>query len=187
MLRLLILPFFLCTSLYAFSQSTDFISVRKKNGRRIKTFIQGAPITFETVYGSPVDGWINRIKNDSVFVKIYDVRRYGTAWGSVILDTVGSSVVPFYYKEIGRIKIFDKRRFNRMKIGKLLAIGGAGYLLLNLANGAYLEESVISKDNVQSIGIALGAVASGMFLNRFYKPDNFSRKRHRIVYVAMKP
>ena len=185
MLRLLIVSGFICCSVLCFSQS-DFISVRKKNGRHVKTFIQGSPIIFKTVYGSYVDGWINDIKEDSVFVKIYDVRRFTTNWGSMLLDTVNSSIVPFYYKEISTIKISNKRRFVQSKIDKLLVIGGAGYLLLNLANGGYLNESVTGKKNVQSLGIALGAIASGLLIKQFYKPDNFSRKKHRIVYVSMK-
>lgn len=185
MLRLLILLCFLSSAFRSFSQTGDFISVRKKNGRHVKTFMKGSPVIFETAYGGYVDGWINALDKDSVFVRVYDIRTYRTAFGSAIVDTVSSSVIPFHYKEIKRIKIMSKRRFVRSKIDRLLIYGGTGYLLLNIANGAYLGEEISTRKNLQSLGTALGAIAAGYLIRRFHRPDNFSRKKHRIVYVRM--
>lgn len=165
------------------AQVSDFISVRKPNGRTVKTFISGAPILLETVYGTPVSGWIAAIRNDSIFIKFYVVQRLPTTFGTIMFDTLGSRTVPIHYQDIKRIKVFRKKRFIRSKADKLLIIGGAGYFILNLANGAYLNESVTDKKNVRSLGISLGAIGIGWIINRYFPVNNFSSKKHKIVYV----
>ena len=186
MLRLLFSTALVCLCFMATSQVSDFISVRKKSGRTIRSFFPGSPIVAETFYGSYLDGWVEDIRNDSVFIKIYDVRYYGTPYGGTIIDTIRNYVVPIYHKEIKSIKVYQRRKSAPAKIAKLLVIGGAGYFLLNLANGAYLNESITEKKNIRSLGISLGSLGAGLLLNRFFKPNNFSEKKHRIIYIKMK-
>ena len=185
MLRLLILFGLLTFHSASLSQVSDFISVRKRNGRAIKTFMVGSPIVFESLYGSHVDGWISDIRNDSVFVKMYYTQTIVTLYGSRMLDTIGSYIVGIHHKAIGSIKVFKKRRSLLAKLDKLLIIGGAGYLLLNLANGAYLKEGVTDDKNLRSLGISLGAIGVGLLINHFNTMNNFSSKKHQIVYVRM--
>ena len=185
MFRLLCSTAFIFCYLVSVSQISDFISVRKKNGRIIKSFYAGSPIVVETVHGSYLDGWVNEIKNDSVFVKIFDIRYYRAAYGGTIIDTVRSYIIPVHHKEIKGIKVFERRKSAPAKIGKLLVISGAGYFLLNLANGAYLNESVTDKKNVNSLGISLGLLSAGLLINRLFKPTSFSEKKHKVVYVKM--
>ena len=186
MFRLLLLTMLTLGCVTASSQVSDFISVRKKNGRTIKSFFPGSPIIAETFYGSYLDGWVEAIRSDSVFIKIYDVRYYGTPYGGTIIDTIRNYIVPIYHEEIKSIQVFERRKQFPSKISKLLLIGGSGYFLLNLANGAYLNESVSDKKNLRSLGISLGSVGAGLLLNRLFKPNNFSEGKHRIVYVKMK-
>jgi len=185
MLRLLIVSALILSHFSADAQVSDFISVRKKNGRTIKTFMVGSPIVFESRYGSYVDGWIQDIKNDTVFVKTYYTQTMVTPYGARSLDTIGSYVVGIHYKAIGSVKIFNRKRSFVSKIDKLLVIGGVGYLLLNLANGAYLKEPVTNDSNLQSLGISLGAAGAGLLINRFTRRSSFSNKKYRIVYVRM--
>ena len=186
MLRLLISTVFVFCYLISTSQVSDFISVRKKNGRIIKSFNAGSPIIVETFYGSYLDGWVEEIKHDSLFIKIFDVRYYRAGHGGTIIDTVRSYIIPMYHKEIKSIKVFERRKLLPSKIAKLLIMGGAGYFLLNLANGAYLNQSVSEKKNVRSLGISLGSVGAGLLINRLVKPNNFSERKQKIVYVKMK-
>lgn len=186
MFRLLLLIVLTLGNFTASSQVSDFISVRKKNGRTIKSFFPGSPIIAETFYGSYLDGWVEAIKNDSVFFKIYDIRYYGTPYGGTIIDTIRNYIVPIYHKEIKSIQVFERRKKIPSKISKLLLIGGSGYFLLNLANGAYLNQSVTDKKNMKSLGISLGSAGAGVLLKYLFKPNNFSEKKHRIVYVKMK-
>ena len=123
MFRLLLLTALTLGCFTASSQVSDFISVRKKNGRIIKSFFPGSPIIAETFYGSYLDGWVEAIKNDSVFIKIYDVRYYRAMHGGTIIDTVRSYIIPIYHKEIKSIEVFERRKRIPSKISKLLLIG----------------------------------------------------------------
>lgn len=185
MLRLLFLSIFIFLYYASFSQPSDFISVRKKNGRHLKTFIKGSPILFETAYGSYIQGPITEIKKDSLFIRMFDIRTYTTAFGSRIVDTVRTYTTGIHYKEIKRIQVFRRNNFIWSKMDKLLFIGGSGYFLLNLANGAYLSEPVTSKENLRSLGISLGAVGAGLIIRKYFMINNFSRRKHKIVYVNM--
>ena len=71
------LKLLLIFTLFSFSiqaQVSDFITVKKRNNRTLKTFFPGSTITFESVYGHFISGIIENIRNDSLFVKMYDVR-----------------------------------------------------------------------------------------------------------------
>lgn len=186
MLRLLLVSCFTGIHFLSLAQGQDFISVRKKNGRPLKTFIAGSPIIFETVYGTYVSGPIEAIKNDSVFVKIYDIRTFATNLGFAMVDTISTYIAGFHYKDIRKIRLFNKERFIRSKIDKLLIIGGAGYFILNVVNGAYFNEPITDKKNLRSLAISLGAVGTGLLINKFFKVSNFSTGKHKIVYVNMK-
>ena len=186
MLRLLLTTTLISVYFLATSQVSDFISVRKKNGRTIQSFYPGSPIIVETLQGSYLDGWVEEIKNDSVFVKVYDIRYYRTGYGGTLIDTVRSYIIPVHYKEIKGIKVFENKRSVPSKVSKLLIIGGVGYFVLNLANGAYLNQSVKDQKNLRSLGISVAAVGAGLLMNRLFKPNNFSEKKHRVVYVKMK-
>lgn len=161
------------------------ISVRKKNGRLIKTFIAGSPVELESVYNGYVNGWIRNIKNDTVFVKIYDIRRVAGFLGLPTIDTFGTYIVAIYYKDIEKIKISARQRFISLKLDKLLYIGGIGYFILNLINGPYLEQPITDKENLRKLGISLGAVGTGLLISKLFSAENFSKRTHRIVYVRM--
>src|SRR5688572_20612376 len=85
------------------SQLSDFISVQKKNGRIIRNFGVGSPITFLTSSGMPNAGIITQIRNDSIFLRNIDVRQLFTSYGGVLLDTV-SFLSSWHYKEIAAVK-----------------------------------------------------------------------------------
>jgi len=183
--RPVLLIVFVLLSVTAFSQQqpSDFIVVKKKNNRTIKTFFPGLPITLEMVNSAWVDGYITAIRNDSVFVKEYDIRSVPTIWGVNMLDTAGSFIVAVYHKDIKRIIVNNRPpAFSYMTDGTILMIGGIGYALLNVVNGAYLHEPITSKENIKSLGIALGMAGAGFALKKITK--NAHRKQY-IEYVRM--
>lgn len=106
--RLLVLVILL-TAQTVFSQSLDYISVRKKNGRVIKNFYAGSPILLQLVDGSYLDGPIQAIRNDSVFVTLYDIRRFPTTFGTYVTDTIAVTVIGFHHNEIQRIQLVKKK------------------------------------------------------------------------------
>jgi hypothetical protein len=186
MLRLLLICCF--TGIYCLSvaQVSDMISVRKNNGRLIKTFMAGSPVILESVYNGHVNGWIMNIRSDSVFVKIYAVRTVAGFLGLPTVDTFGTYIAAIYYKDITKIKVSQRQRFISSKLDKLLFIGGTGYFILNILNGAYLEQPITDKENLKKLGISLGSVGTGILINKLFSAGNFSKRRNKIVYVRMK-
>lgn len=183
MFRLLLMIGFI--GAFSYLPAQDFITVKKKNGVPVKTFVQGSPITFETIYGDYVSGPIEILQNDSLFIRYYDIRRYPTSIGSVVIDTITTFLIKYHYNEIKRIKIAGRNRSFASKIDKLLMLGGAGYFALNIVNGAYFNESITSNKNLRSLGISLGAFGTGLIINKFFKPKDFTTRKQKIEYVKL--
>jgi hypothetical protein len=159
------------------------ISVTQKNGKHLATFFSGIDIDFKTVYGRNVHGTIKIIKNDTVFMKIYQMGYYATAFGFAVLDTVATFLTPFPFKDIVSIKIYKKTRFIRRNIGGMLKIGGAGYAGLNTINGLTKGESVTGKENVKKLKYAGAAFGLGYIINKFFPVNRYTKKRDRIIYI----
>jgi hypothetical protein len=169
-----------------FGQASDFISVRKKNNRTVKTYFPGVVIKFQTTFFRMVEGQIVQIRNDSVFVKEWDIRIVPTSLGVTVVDTAGSHVTGVHYKEI-KVVYWDKRKKIHEYItdGSLLMIGGTGYAALNVINGAYLNEPITDSKNLRSLGIALGAAGTGYLLHRLNRKEAKFERRYRVHYIKM--
>lgn len=185
MTRFSILMCLLLSSFLAFSQASDFIVVKKKNNRTLKTYFPGTPIVLETVDYRYFSGIIQSVRNDSVFIKQYDVRTLMNQWGTTSVDTVGSYLIQLHYKDINKVVFDRKESFWFIKNGTLFMIGGLGYAALNVINGAYLKEPITDKRNLQSLAIALGVAGGGYVLNRIQHLRNKNGKRYRIEYIRM--
>jgi hypothetical protein len=94
---------------------------------------------------------------------------------------VGAYLSGYHYKEIAKCDVSDRMRLQQLTPGRILIIGGTGYALLNVFNGAYLHESITSSKNLKSLGIAAGAVGTGILANYLAR---HGRKYH-IEYVHM--
>lgn len=171
----------------SFAQSLDYISVRKKNGRVLKNFYAGSNILLQATDGSYLEGPVNSVRNDSVFVTLYDIRRFPTIWGTYTVDTIATTVAGIRSEEIKRIYLNRRKGFFQRQIPPLLMIGGAGYLTLNLLNGALYHQPVTDKKNIRRLETAAGAFALGFLLNKLFSSDGFSKKGNKIIYVDLKP
>ncbi len=181
MVRAVLLFIFIIVAAKSFSQASDFISVKKRNNRTLKTFFPGVPISFETFDKRQVSGLITAIRNDSVFVKAWDVRPMINGLGIPVTDTVGAYLSGFHYKEINKVEVSDRMKLQQLTPGRILIIGGTGYALLNIINGAYLHQSITSSKNLTSLGIAAGAVGAGFLTNYLVKRGN----RYHVEYIRM--
>lgn len=163
------------------SQASDFITVVKRNGRTVKSFFPGVPISFQTFDHRQSSGMIMAIRHDSLFVKEWDIRPMINGFGIPVVDTVAFYINGFHYKEIDKIEVSDRMKFQQVTIGRLLTIGGGGYIALNLINGATQHESITSKKNLTSLGIAAAAVGAGVLANNIRK----YRNKYQVQYVHM--
>lgn len=161
------------------------MTVKKKNNRTYTTYFPGSHIECETIFGYHVNGWVEAVHNDSVFVKQYSIQMTPTQFGVSRLDTLGSYLVGIYYKDIDVVIIPRKESFGYVKNGSIFIIGGLGYALLNFVNGKYLKEPITTSRNLRSLGIALGVAGGGYLINRLHLSNNRNGKKYRVEYVHM--
>lgn len=125
-LRFIIILFVCFVSIAGFCQMSDILSVRKKNGKIIKSFYRGSEITFQKKDGSYIHGFMKDIKNDSVFWIDYNIQAYVTTSRARLFNTLDTRVSGIAYQNSERIKVFEYHRFVRSKIRKLFKIGDVG-------------------------------------------------------------
>src|SRR5438874_4204163 len=109
LLPLLLLVLF---SLSAFSQASDFVTVKKKNNRTYATYFPGSAINCMTLEGYYLHGVVDTVRNDSVFVRQYDIRLTPTVFGVNRIDTMGTYVLGIHYKEIDVVVVPRKESFS---------------------------------------------------------------------------
>jgi hypothetical protein len=169
----------------AHAQMSDFISVRTRKDRNVKTFFPGSFISFTTVDNHHIEGNIDRIAHDSVFLKMYQVQAVPTVFGVTSVDTLGAFDVRLHYKDIRMVDVPRKGSFGFIRNGVIFMIGGIGYTLLNVVNGGFLNESVGSHKNISKIGTAMAVAGGGFVLNRIYVHNQRKGLNYKIVYVRM--
>lgn len=188
MLRLLVIITILIQSFSSFSQ--DYIIVKDKAGRTIKRIYLGFPVTYETKDRNFIEGPVAAIRNDSILVRMFEVREYPTEIGFILRDTISTYLIGNNYHDIRRIELHEKRRsrrsFGREKAEQLLMIGGAGYFLLNILNGAFFKEPVTNPKNLRSLQISIGLFGVGLFLNKVVGvKSQYTTKKHKIIYIDL--
>ena len=169
---LLILLFISTTS---FSQSADFIQL-KKNNKTITTFYSGMNMAFTAESGAYIDALINGIKNDTLYLQQFIIRYLPTTIGTYIVDTVGSYHYKYHYNQIVAIGQKEKTNFNVKGSGAALFGGG---VLLTLASGVVYvadKEKFSAPLLLASVGLgtlgyfmAKGKKGSGMLIGKKYK------------------
>ena len=169
----------------ASAQSLDYISVRNKDGRAMKNFYAGSTVLLQLEDGRYLQGPVQTVQNDSVFITVYDIRLWPTPYGSYVKDTITTTHAGIHYKEIKRVFLNQRRGFFKRMSGPLLMIGGGGYLFLNVVNGALYKLPITDGQNLRRIGTAAGAGGLGYLFTRLFASDGFSKKKHHIVYVNL--
>jgi hypothetical protein len=167
------------------AQASDFIAVKKRNNRTMRSYFPGTPIICQTIYGNYFDGYVTAVRNDSVFIKQYDIRPVPGMYGIARMDTVTSYITGLHYKDI-RILNFQRRQsFGLFRNGTILIIGGLGYAGLNMVNGKYLNEPVLKGGNLRKLGIAAGVAGAGFILKYLNKRSQHNEKKYRVEYIRM--
>jgi hypothetical protein len=176
----IILLFFLFVTSSAYSQSGDFIMLKKKN-KTIQTIYAGNNIAFTTVSGSYINAHINGIKNDTLLLQEYIIQYLPTTIGTYILDTVGSYRYKFNYNQIKGIGKVQKKGFNTKGSGASLFGGG---ILLTLASGVVF---LVDREKFSApLLIASAALATaGYFLAKGGGSGLLIGKKYKLVYMDM--
>ena len=174
------LTLLLLNTTVAFSQSADFI-ILKKRGKTIETFYAGTHITFTSTTGAYRDALINRIQNDSIYLQEFITQYQPTTFGTYIIDTLGSYRYQYHYNQIAVIGRKEKRGFNTKGSGAALLGGG---VVLTLASGVvYLVDRQKFSAPLLIASVALGTI--GYFLAKGGKSGMIIGKKYKLVYMSM--
>lgn len=174
----------------AAAQQSDFIVLKKRNGRPLKTYFPGVFISAATNSGFTINGYIKDIRNDSVFVQQEVTRLAATEYGSKI-DTLRYTF-GVHYSEIGKFNYSGTQRYGKKKgfvqiaVPKIMIIGGIGFIVLELVNTAYRGESLTDNNKLAAIGIAAGVAAAGFIWQRLQNKDKEVGGKFKVVYVKVK-
>jgi len=169
------------------SQSSDFIVLKKRNNRTLKTYAPGSFISAVTYSGFPINGFIKEIRHDSIIILQQERRLMSTDFGSEV-DTVSYTIGVDYHE----VKSFHytsqytwgrKRGFAEITIPRLMRVGGVGFLILELVNTVYRKESLTANNKLVPLGIAAGVAATGFAISYFQNRSDKAGGKYKVVYV----
>lgn len=171
-----------------FSQQTDFIVLKKRNNRTVKTYYPGSFLSATTWNGFEINGYIKFIRNDSI-IFVQEERKLVSVDFGTELDTVYTTMA-VDYREIkrwhhsGDYYWGHKRGFVEIVLPKLMIIGGTGYVLLELINTVYRKESLNENNKLPALGKAAGVAIAGYIWSRLSDENKKkASKKYKVVYI----
>lgn len=181
----------LLTFSYASAQPSDYILLKQRNNRTLKTYYAGSYISADTYDGFGLNGIIIAIRNDSIIVQQHETKLVPSEFGQKI-DTFRYTM-GVYYNQIKKFNFvkFDaagrKGGFAQVTIPRLMIIGGLGFAGLELINTAYRRESLTQNNKLESLSISAGVAVTGILWNFISKNRNKVGGKYRVVYVKATP
>lgn len=181
------------TCSFVVAQQSDFIVLKNKNNRTLKSYFPGTFISASTYAGFNINGFIKSIRNDTLLIEQQDIRQRPTQFGVPVLDTVVFEV-PVYYRDLFKFEYKshkgpsgESRRtgFSEVTIPRIMTIGGAGYLILELVNSAYRKESLSDGNKLTGLAIASGVAAGGVIWSTILRRNDRAGGKYKVVYIKM--
>jgi hypothetical protein len=169
------------------SQPADFIVLKKRNNRTLKTYYPGAFISAVTYNGFSINGFIKDIRHDSIIIQQQEMQLQATDFGSRV-DTMAYTV-GIDYREIKSFHFTSqytwgrRRRFAEVTLPRLMRVGGVGFLVLELVNTAYRKESITANNKILPLGLAAGVAATGFAIAYFQNRSDKAGGKYKVVYV----
>jgi len=176
------LPVLLFISSGSFSQSADFI-ILKKHNKTVTTFYSGTNIAFTAESGVYIDARINGIQNDTLYLQEFIIRYLPTTIGTYIIDTAGSYHYKYHYKQIVAIGQKEKTNFNVKGSGAALLGGG---VLLTLASAVvYVADREKFSAPLLIASVGLGTIGYFMAKGKKHGGGMTIGKKYKLVYMNM--
>ena len=171
-------------SIVSTGQRSDFIVLKKKNNRTLKTYFNGSFISATTYNGFVLNGMIKEIRNDTLFVEQQNVYQVPTQFGVPALDTL-IYTVPVDYRDLRRFDYSRKTGFLEISLPRIMTLGGLGYLVLESVNTLYRKESFNDRSKLIGMGVAAGVAGAGLLLKRLHDNSKEAGGKFKVVYVKM--
>lgn len=166
----------------------DFIVLRKRNNRTLKTYGQGSFLSAKTNTGFQLNGFITAIRNDSIFIRQQETKLVAKEFGQAI-DTVFYTFgfdhrnITAYYFRNQYDPAMRKRGFVQTTLPVIMIAGGTGFILLELINTAYRKEPLNDEKKLISLGIAAGVAATGIVLQTLNNRKDQVGNKYKVFYV----
>ena len=173
-------PVCLFFSLASLAQSSDFIILKKHNST-VESFFTGYNIIFTATSGAYINAQIEKIKNDTLYLREFIIRYLPTTFGTYKVDTAGSFRYQYHYKQVAAIGRKEKTNFNWRGSGGGLLGGG---ILLTLASGVVY----VADRKKFSLPLLIAAVALGTagYFIAFRKNKGITiGKKYKLLYMNM--
>lgn len=181
--------FFILSILFSSSiiaQESDVVLVKNKKGVTIKVLGQGTFIKAISVQGHELNGFINRIHNDSIYLSHGQTKLVSTALGAVI-DTF------FYQQQHHYLDLYQlyydatsqfggKQKFRNVFIDKILAVGSIGFIILETVNGLRSNQKFSDNNRLESIGIAAGVYVGSRFIKKA-RSRKYNASKYQFEYI----
>jgi len=177
---------------FVYAQESDFIVLKKKNNRTLRTYYPGAFISAETYLGFPINGYIIAIRNDSIIWRQEELRLMEAREGmGTVVDTfrVTMGVLYTHIEKFNYKRMYTwggKRGFSGDLLPRLMMIGGVGFTVLELVNTAYRRESLNEGNKLEAMGVALGVATTGWLISERKDRALKVGKKFNVVYVKAK-
>ncbi len=162
----------------ALCQSQATALLLKKNNKTVQRYYPGRTISFFTTDKMPVNGRLDSLVRDSLFLTYFQLVRVPTPWGTFRMDTAGRYPIAFSLANVGSLP----RKRNRWFEGVLMT-GGIGYTALNMVNTVREKDPPFGKDNIANIIGGLGTAAAGYGIAKLKKSNYILGKTYRLSVV----
>ena len=170
---------FMLFSLHSFAQA-DF-AVLKKRGTTIKRYYKGNPISFYTVDGYFIEGYISKFKNDSIFMRLGHTGIVQSGF-STKLDTV---FFGDYKVHVNDIKLIPNKNISAASIGNTIFKIGILAACVVAGNNINVEQkwkNVIQYTSVVGINVLL---AQATLFKRKRAAGYQLGKKYKLEYIAI--
>lgn len=170
------------------AQSNDFIVLKKRNNRTLKTYGEGSFLSAKTNTGFQLNGVIMAIRRDSIFIRQQETKLVATEFGQTvdtIFHTFGfdyHNIDAFYFSRQFD-PIMRKRGFVQTTLPAILIAGGFGFTALELINTAYRKEKLNNRRKLLSLGIALGIGGTGILLETLNSRKDKVGNKYKVYYI----
>lgn len=164
----------------SFSQTADFLILKKKN-KTIERYFTGSNIELTTTNGVYLNANIRQLKNDSLFLREYIVRQVPTNLGIFVLDTLGSYSYKYHYNQIKAIGKATDKKFNLSGSAASLISGG---ILITIASAVvFVADRKKFSPELMGAGIVLGGL--GYLIAKTTGKAMVIGKKYSLIYNAV--
>ena len=164
----------------ATAQGSDIILVKKGANKTVARLVPGRPVSLSEKSGASIDGNVDRIDRDTLYVRQYDIRRRPTQWGTSVADTLSTWTVAVHYRDIVTLQKTSES-FALFRNGMIPLVTGTGYSLLHLVNAGLQKEPVDGR----TMAIAGGVALTGLVLNKTHRSYIRLDGRYRLEYIDL--